>query len=238
MGGVLEDASVSGDGIEAQVRQLREAGLTPKLIARKVGIPVSAASRMVAAIAAKRPPSDLVTDCWVSPGWSRALDGVAGRRWPDAEVSDTGTLGLVAVLLARPHRHDRVSVCGYLVDVHCLGVKNAVGPRVMDQRELLAFRRSFFAGFHADPVPAPVELAQHLVLGAVEYARGLGFEPHPDFAAAARHLGDWTGPSDITFGREGKPCYVQGPHDNPTAVIQTLNRTVGQGNYDYVIAVA
>ena len=31
----------------------------------------------------------------------------------------------------------------------------------------------------------------------------------------------WTGPSDITFGRDGKPFYMQGPYDNPMAVIQT-----------------
>ena len=122
--------------------------------------------------------------------------------------------------------------------MHCLGVKNAVGPRVMDQRELQGFTGSFFAAFDGRPVPAPLELAQHLVLGAVEYARELGFQPHPDFAAAAGHLGAWAGPSDITFGRDGKPFYMQGPYDNPTAVIQTLNRTVGRDSYHYMIAVA
>jgi hypothetical protein len=108
----------------------------------------------------------------------------------------------------------------------------------MDQRELLAFRRSYFAGFDGDPVPAPLELAQHLVLGAVEYARGLGFEPPPDFAATAGQLGDWAGPSDITFGHDGKPFYIQGPYDNPTAVIRTLDRTVGRDNYHYLIGLS
>ncbi|HEY3262676.1 MAG TPA: helix-turn-helix domain-containing protein [Pseudonocardiaceae bacterium] len=229
---------MSDDGIEAQVRQLRESGLPPKLIARKLGVPVSTVGRLVAAIAAQRPPSDEVVGCWVSPGWSRALVVAADRHWPDRDVGRTDEAGLVAVLVSRRHRHDKVSVCGYLVDVHCLGVKNAVGPRVMDQRESLAFIRSFFAVFDGDPVPAPFELAQHLVLGAVEYARGLGFQPHSDFAAAAGHLGAWAGPSDITFGRDGKPFYMQGPYDNPMAVIQTLNRTVGRDNYHYVIAVA
>lgn len=34
------------------------------------------------------------------------------------------------------------------------------------------------------PLSIPLELAQQLVYGAEEYARGLGFEPHPDDAAA------------------------------------------------------
>ncbi len=84
----------------------------------------------------------------------------------------------------------------------------------------------------------PLDLAQHLVLGAVEYARQLGFQPHRDFTAAAGHLGDWIGPSAITFGRDGMPFYMQGPYDSPYHVIQTLNRTVGRDNYHYVVSAA
>jgi hypothetical protein len=71
----------------------------------------------------------------------------------------------------------------------------------------------------------------------VTYARGLGFEPHPDFAATAPHLGTSSAPAPIRFGREGKPFYVQGPHDNPRVVIRTLEASVGAGSYDYFAAV-
>jgi hypothetical protein len=107
----------------------------------------------------------------------------------------------------------------------------------MDVPELARFTENYFMAFDGKPVAAPLELAQHLVLGAIEYARQLGFEPHHDFTAAAGHLGDWSGPSAITFGRDGKPFYMQGPHDNAFAIIQTLNRTVGHDNYHYVMAV-
>ncbi len=70
--------------------------------------------------------------------------------------------------------------------------------------------------------------------GAVDYARGLGFEPHPDFEAAAELLGPWSPPSAITFGKDGKPFYIQGPRDNGQKIIKTLERTVGPGNYDYL----
>jgi hypothetical protein len=55
----------------------------------------------------------------------------------------------------------------------------------------------------------------------------------PDFAAAASHLGAWEQTSAITFGRDGTPFYVQGPHDNPSATIRTLTRSVGEGNFHY-----
>ena len=62
-----------------------------------------------------------------------------------------GTDGLVAVLVARKHRHGKVSVCGYLADVYCLGVKNALGPEIMDDLGLRGFAvRNFFSGYHGD----------------------------------------------------------------------------------------
>jgi hypothetical protein len=70
------------------------------------------------------------------------------------------------------------------------------------------------------------------VFGSVQYARGLGFEPHPDFAAAARYLGSWVGPGAISFGKNGKPLCVFGPYDDHRSVIRTLKRTVGDGKFE------
>jgi hypothetical protein len=79
-----------------------------------------------------------------------------------------------------------------------------------------------FAGYDELAVPAPLELAQHLVFGAVEFARKLGFEPHPDFATAADHLGTWPGHCPIEFGYKGSPFYIQGPYDDVEAIANTL----------------
>jgi len=105
----------------------------------------------------------------------------------------------------------------------------------MEREELSFFNRDVFAASHSDPLAVPVELAQHLVLGAVEYARGLGFEPAPDFSKCAGHLGSWSGPSAIRFGRHGKPMYVAGPFDDPNRIMRTLVRSVGKGNFDFLI---
>ena len=48
----------------------------------------------------------------------------------------------------------------------------------------------------------------------------------------------WEGSSDVTFGCDGKPTYIQGPHDNAVNVIQTLRRSVGDGNFDYLSQIA
>jgi hypothetical protein len=140
---------------------------------------------------------------------------------------------LASVLLARKHRYGKIVACGYLVDSLCLGVKNALGSRVMEQNELSAFVGQYFRAYDDEPVAVPVELAQDLVLGAVDYARQLGFEPHPDFAACREHLGDWTGPSALEFGHKGKPRFIPGPHDNVEFVVSTLEHSVGRGTFDF-----
>ncbi len=106
----------------------------------------------------------------------------------------------------------------------------------MDELDLVAFRRYFFGAYDADPVAAPLDLAQQLVFGAVDYARGLGFEPHPDYADVVAHLGDPVGRCDIEFGRDGMPFFVQGPYDDARRVLQTLDASVGPGNYHFLVS--
>ena len=141
----------------------------------------------------------------------------------------------MTVLVAAERGGSKVSVCGYLVDVYCLGVKDALGPHALERRKLPEFVHQYFRTSDEPPLAAPVDVARHLVLGAVAYARELGFEPHPDFAAVAGHLEPWAGPSAITFGRHGKLFYMQGPHDDAARIIKTLKRSVSRGNFDAVL---
>ena len=148
-------------------------------------------------------------------------------------MPDGAPEGVACVVVARRHRPQRVSVCGYLVNVYCLGVKNALGPQLMNERDLPAFVHRFFDPFNemAAPLAAPLEMARHLVCGAVNDARQLDFEPAPDFEPAAGHLGPWQETSAITFGRYGVPCYVSSPYDNPARVVRSLTSSVGEGNF-------
>lgn len=223
-----------------RVRALRQTGSTPKQIARALGIPPARAKALIKAVAAAQetdPCQRPVVECWVSRGWSQGLTVAGPDDWRDDPPDDAGTSGLVGVLVARDAGRGRVSTCGYLVDVYCLGVKNSLGPRVMDHHALPAFVRSFFEPFAAAPLSAPFELAQHLVLGAVEYARKLGFEPmaDSDFDTTSNHLGRWEGPRVIEFGRDSKPYYVAGPRDNPDRVMRTLEQSVGKDNFHFLV---
>ena len=127
-------------------------------------------------------------------------------------------------------------MCCCMVDVYCLGVKNALGPRAIRAEDLGALVSRCFGAYPEPPIAVPFPLAQSLVLGAVDYARALGFPPHPDFRLVRPSLGEWTGPSPITFGENGKPLFIQGPQDDPNVVISTLERAVGDGNFHFIYA--
>ena len=67
--------------------------------------------------------------------------------------------------------------------------------------------------------------------GGVEYARGLGFDPHRNFWPAAEHLGPLDAPAAIRFGRYGKPFYVSGPFDDADRIRQTLEERLGRDDF-------
>jgi hypothetical protein len=218
-----------------EVRRLRADGATPKEIARALGMRPAAIAPLIRHVAAERPDGAAseagFARCWVSPGWSRELHVVSREGWEDVDLGEDGPAGVALALVARAGRGDRVTVCGYLVDTFCLGVKNVIGPERMRERDLPAFVRMYFQAFPAPALRAPIELARHLVLGAVEFASGLGLAPHPDFEAAREHLGELDEACAITFGRQGRPLYVPGPFDDPIAIMETLGGTIGADGF-------
>ena len=223
-----------------RVRELRARGLSPKEIARSLAIKPAIVADIVRRLAAERDAIGSDTervDCLLNAGWSAGLKVNGHPEWTDAGA-DGGTGGLVTTLVARRRRHRRgATVCVYLLDVYCLGIKNAIGPDNLDEQRLRRLTDRVFSGYPAQPIAAPIELVRDLVFGAAQYAQQLGFAPHPDYEPARDHLGPWSGPSAITFGRDGKPNYISGPYDNPDHVLRTLQRAVGRKGFNYTIGV-
>lgn len=222
----------------ARVRTLRAEGCTPKQVARVLGLASAEAARLVRIVAredASRAPAPPIVGCWVSPGWREGL--VAPADWPDTDAPGGIGHGLVSVLVARAYRRGKVSVTGYLVDVYCLGVKDVRGPKRMDDADLRSYVRTYFRAYGAPAVVAPIDMGRELVWGAVAYAKELGFEPHPDFEQTAEHLGAWEPTGVVRFGSHGKPYFVQGPRDNAARILRSLERSVGEGNFHFLVAV-
>jgi hypothetical protein len=167
--------------------------------------------------------------------WGEPEFTVAGHPgWPDVDAADAEAFGLVSVLVTRQERSGRVRLCGWLVDVYCLGqgrgrpTRHGRAPRGRLLR--LVLRR--LPG-QTDRGAAGAGPAAGVRRGRVRAGRGFG--PARGFTATTDQLGSWAGPSAISFGRDGKPFFVQGPHDKTDAVLQTLERSVGPGNFTFLV---
>ena len=219
-----------------QVQALRANGLTPKSIARSLGISVSEATAALNSTAPVDDPDE--PRCWINTGWSHRLDLSDAPRWaaldrPTDQDDEAG--GLAAILIARDVMYsNKALVAGFLLDVWCLGVKNALPPEPMGPARLTEHRHAYFSA-HQSHHQIPAALARDLVFGAEAYARNLGFEPEEDFQEAATVLGEPANPSPIRFGRDGEPFYVNGPYDDASAILATLRRMAGDGNFHYAI---
>ncbi|MFZ5831430.1 MAG: hypothetical protein ACOY3P_15200 [Planctomycetota bacterium] len=147
--------------------------------------------------------------------------------------------GMGQVILSRELPGQRVAFSNFLLDTYCLGVKNAMFKNVTRGEYEEYVSRGLKARFRTQKLsPA---CARKLVEGGVEYARQLGFSPHPDYAKARLIFGqiDPTQCSqEFVYGRDGKPFFIAGPQDSPARsnnVIRTLHARFGADGYDFLV---
>jgi hypothetical protein len=158
--------------------------------------------------------------CWIMRGWQEA--------------------GITPVVVAREQESGRVMIGVYMVDLYCLGIKDAY---TRTDYSINQFNRDLPSMCAHAPEQCTVELAHEVIYGALEYAEKIGFGPHPDFTRMQADL--LLDPPDahprvdhVAFGKDGKPLFVSGPYDDALkirSVINTLTRTCGEGNFDYLV---
>lgn len=219
---------------EQEILNLRDRQLTPKQIARKLGLKASEISTFLishaeqtALASAEKGELLPVAQCLVDVNFANVL--------LRNETSEAGGLGLVMV--TRSKGYNRFVTASYLIDYWCLGVKDTIPPRNCNDSQYKNLVEHCYSQFGQEYEEISVEQAQALVWGAIAYAKKLGFEPHRDFEQSKAHLGESTSEIGLKFGRNGKPCYVEGPYDNTTKIINTLKKSVGDGNFDFLFGI-
>lgn len=147
-------------------------------------------------------------------------------------------IGIGHVIIARKQGVE-VATGIYLVDVYCLGVKNCFEQRthITDYEDML--KNMSISGSALNTVEA--SYANTLIQKAIDYAKGLGFNPHSDFVKARKILKNIPLNESLSFnfGSKGKPLYIPGPNDTPADIkkaIQMLEGNVGHGNYHFTLA--
>ncbi len=221
---------------EQEILKLRALNVTPKQIARKLGLK---GAEVTAFIKDQAQEAAIVRENTgeLAPIDKCLVDTKCAERLlfntPGDDLDDDQIGGLGLVLISRKTGYNRYSVCTYLVDYWCLGLKDTLGPKELNGNKYTEFLHIAYKHFPYGYREITLEQAQEIVFGAIDYATSLGFNPHQDFEQSRIHLEEWYGPSQLNFGREGKPFFVGGPYDNSSSVINTLQKSVGEGNFDY-----
>jgi hypothetical protein len=221
---------------ESEVLALRAKGLTPKQIAKNLGLKVSQVGEIVRASAeqetlARKERGELapIAQCYVNTDCRQRL--LENRE--ESSIGG-GERGLATVCVARTTGHERYEVCTYLVDYWCLGLKDTIGLKKFNGTQYREFLEMVYEHYDSYQQISFTE-AQAIVWGSIEYAKTLGIKPHRDFEQTKAHLGEWKGEMQLKFGRDGKPFYFQGPYDNKDKIFKALRESVGDGNFDYVL---
>jgi hypothetical protein len=120
-----------------------------------------------------------------------------------------------------------------LVDRTCLGVKNGFVAEPGAAPAVSALLARIGQVHTGGLVPCDLLVAQSVVYHAIDYARSLGFEPHPDFPEPM------FGPRpavllDTLLAHPERPIYVSGPEDDVDRVLARLEAAVGPGSFDFV----
>jgi hypothetical protein len=150
--------------------------------------------------------------------------------------------GITPVVIARQQESDKVIFAVCLVDLYCLGIKDAYANADISLRKFQSELPKMCSGA---PESCSPELAHEIIYGGLEYAERYGFKPHPDFTK--QFCDQVLDPPEthprtnkVAFGKDGKPFFISGPYDDERkkrSVFETLMRTAGEGNFDYIVGI-
>jgi hypothetical protein len=159
------------------------------------------------------------------------------EKWPVVRALVAEELwdeGIGYLLIAREEPDGQLVFASFLVDVYCLGVKDAFW-RPGTRKEFQELVRQMDE--MRTMVPIAPECLAKIVKGAVDYARPFGFSPHPDYHHASKLLegiDPAACPETFEFGREGRPFYFRGPNES-VAQAQAIATRVRAAGGDYII---
>jgi hypothetical protein len=156
--------------------------------------------------------------------------------WTNADWEDSG---MASIIVSRRHTNGNITLCLYMVDLLCLGVKDSFFKFNITETAFREYLNSIEEKMEMEMIE--YVLAHNIILSAVEFAEEYGFKPHKDFTSVTGFMleedNDDIELIEIECGRDGKPLYVQGPYDSEATmnkILKQLEKTAGNGNYDFI----
>jgi hypothetical protein len=146
--------------------------------------------------------------------------------------------GIGWIVMARMLPSGGIAASFFLVDVWCLGVKDAFFV-VMTQQK---FDERMGASQKQQPVVnIDPSVAHKLLHDAAAYAGSFGLAPSASFTQVEAIFGDIPLATEtFSFGKNGKPFFMSGPYDSPARIrriLDTLDKSAGPDGFRYIVHV-
>lgn len=141
------------------------------------------------------------------------------------------------LIVTRRKKNGDLVMGTYIVDMQCLGVKDAGYAANMDIDIYRDYIENMERGMGLTFTKIDPNLCFNIIYGAVEFAEDCGFVPHKDFDIAEYILDDLSKIEYIDIplgGEDGKPFFVAGPFDDSEKIMATLLKNKGKDNFNYL----
>lgn len=150
-------------------------------------------------------------------------------------------IGMSEIIVSRKHINGNVTLCFYLVDKDCLGIKDSFYRFNIPEYEM-----DEIIGNLDESMPmieVDYNLVHNIIHAAWEFAEEIGFKPYKDFLYTTQYMLEEDSEDipiiEIQCGDEyGRPIYTRGPNDSDARVRQIINqmkKTLGEGNYTVIL---
>lgn len=158
--------------------------------------------------------------CWINKNWKSS--------------------GKCNIAISRKHNNNNISICHYLVDLYCLGIKDTHYQFNIFENEFLDFIR-MKSPEEDYLIEIDYPTAHNIIYAALEYAEDLGFDAHKDFESLTEAFleedNDDIELIDIECGRNGRPCFISSDNDSEALVnrvMKQLEKAVGKDQFDFI----
>jgi hypothetical protein len=147
-------------------------------------------------------------------------------------LKNWGETGISPIYVSRELTKDSYVFISYLVDFWCLGVKDTTLKFGISKSDLEhIYSRS------DDLETISYQDARSLIIGATDFAKTINIAPHSSWngipsSFIEAHLAY---EKKFSFGQDGKPYYVSGPHDYELYDVEEVINKVSEANGHYTV---
>ena len=152
--------------------------------------------------------------------------------------------GIGEIVVARKLANGDIALGAFILDVYCLGVKNAMFKLISEDEYINKYKKVIMNTHEEQNFERThPSCVKKLIEGAVAYAKNLGFMPHRDYINAIQLLATIDSnvcPVLYNYGKSGKPFYIQGPHETfekRDIIMKKLHNKCGDGGFTYAVSV-